>query len=562
MGEPMNLMKENRMHKVWLGIIAGTMLVTVNVGCSRKAAPTAPAPVAKATPPVTPAANERFLRISLETEPAYLDPGMLTETASFDVAIALFEGLVGYDPKTARAIPALASHWEISEDRTVYTFHLQPTAQWSNGEALTAQDFVYAWERVLNPATGAEYAFALHYIKNGKAYNQGTLKDPSQLGVRALDAHTLQVTLEQPTPFFLDFLCFASFYPVPRAVVEQYGSQWTKPEHIVSNGPFRLTQWKVNDELTVVKNEHYWDRAHVRLPGIRFFPIEDLETALKMYEAGDLDVAASVPDKRIPTLTGRPDFVLSPMLAVDFYRLNVTKPPLNNLKARQALALAIDREAISKEYLQNAKYASASLVPPGVGAYQPASGLVFDPVRAKALLAEAGYKDPATFPTITLYYNTDATIKLAAQIVQRMWKEHLGINAELRNEEYKTLLSRVNTMDYQIARSRWIGDYVDPNTFLELFLSGSTINRTGWANPQFDQLMAQANRAADPAQRNRLLQQAEGVLLNEAAAIPIYIHTKPYLIRPEVQGYFANISDRHPQKGISFADAAQVSQTN
>ncbi|MBI4237690.1 MAG: peptide ABC transporter substrate-binding protein [Deltaproteobacteria bacterium] len=528
--------------------------------CAKK-----PAPPAVATAPVSTAAasptSDRYLEFFNLAEPEYIDPGMVSGQPDGNVVRALFEGLLEYDPKdSGKHVPGVAETYDLSPDGLVYTFHLRSTAKWSDGSPLTAQDFLYSWERVLNPKTGAPYAYIFYYIKNGRAYNTGALTDPAQLGFKAPDAHTIQVTLEHPTPFFPQLVRFEAYRPVPQRVVEQFGTEWTKPEHILSNGAFTMQTWVPNKEITVVKNPHYWDAANVKLPGVRLHPIEDKETAFKMYESGQLDVAWELPAVKRASLLERPDMVTGPYLASYFYRMNVTQPPLDNPKVRQALAMAIDRQALAEQYLQKTEIPSTSLTPRGLGDYVPPPGWDFNPAEAKKLLTEAGYPDPSAFPPLTFTYNTDDKHKLVAQVVQQMWKQHLGIQVTLQNEEWKTYLKTMDQLHYQIIRAGWIGDYVDPTTFLELFTSTSGNNRTGWKNAEFDGLIAQVTKEPNVAHRNELMQQAEALLLREAPIIQMFTYKKMMLIRPYVKGFYPTLLDIHPLKFVSLEGTATARQ--
>lgn len=505
----------------------------------------------------------RFLRFQNLSEPEYIDPGLASGNVETNILLALFEGLVQYNPKGGEPLPGIAERWTLSPDKKVYTFHLRKGVKWNDGHPVVAQDFVYSWERVLNPKTAAKYAFALYYIKNAHPYNTGKLTDPSQLGFKALDDSTLQVTLENPTPFFLELLCYTSFRPVPKWVVEKHGPRWTQPENIVTNGPFKLKSWTPYKELTVVKDPNYWDAAQVKLAGIVFYPVEDKDTALKMYETGEIDVAWELPAANIPTLMSREDFVKAPYIATYFYRLNVTKPPLNDKRVRQALSHAIDRKTLCEAYLQKTEMPHSGLVPLGMEGYSNVPGLELNVEKAKQLLAEAGYPDPSQLPPITIHYNTDDRHKLVAQVVQQMWKKHLGINVQLWNEEWKSYLKTQNMLGYQISRSGWIGDYPDPTTFLDMFASDSTINHTGWKNANFDALLKKAAQELNTQKRFETLRQAEALILEEAPVIPFYTYTKMYLIKPYVKGFWSNLQDIHPSKWIYLeGDSAEKTVAN
>lgn len=533
----------------WIGLTLFAAL-----GCQRgtppAAAPTA-TPTATPAPVATPAAP-KVLRYAMETEPGYIDPGLTNEMNGVHVAMALFEGLLIKNPVKNTIEPGVAERWNVSPDGLQYTFYLRNTARWTDGTPVTAHDFAYAWERVLNPATASEYAFALFYLKNGKAYNGGTLKDASQLGFRATDDYTLQVTLEAPTGYMMELFTFWTYAPVPRKAVEQHGGQWTLPGKIISNGPFRLTAWEPNKIISAEKNPTYWDAAAVKLDRIDFIPVEDKETALRLYETGALDVLPGLPELKIPQLLGRPDVLFYPYLANDYLVFNTTRPFFADKRVRQALTMALDRVSLCDNYLQKIKKPLSGFVPPGTGDYVSPPGLPYDPVRAKALLAEAGYSDPTKIGSIELRYNTDPILKQMAQVVQRMWKENLGIDVTLVNEEYKTHLKVINMMQYDVGRRRWIGDYTDPNTYLELMTTQSTMNQTGWGNADYDRLLEQAGREPDRTKRLQYLHDAEKILLESAPILPMYVHNKAMMLRPTVHGIVPDMVDQHPFKYVTI----------
>lgn len=495
-------------------------------------------------------APDSFLHFNNLGEPEYLDPGLVADSTSHQIVLGLFEGLVEHDPKDLHPVPAVAERWTISDDKKVYTFFLRKNARWTDGQPVTARDFVYSWKRVLDPETASRFAFALYFIKNGKPYNKGELKDPAQLGFKALDDFTLQVVLENPTPFILDLMCYPSFRPVRKEAVEKHGPRWIHPENIISNGPFKLQSWTPYKEITVVKNPSYWDAEQVRLAGIRYYPIEDVETGLKMYEAGELDNVYQIPNMKLPLLRGRADLLSGPHLSKYYYNLNVERPPLTDKRVRQALAMAIDRAVLTDEYLHDSAFPSSSMVPHRPAGYPPAPGLEFNPEKANRLLDEAGYKDRNTFPVLTIKYNTLEGHKIIAQVIQQMWKKHLGIQVKLHNEEWKSFLKTVHARDYEVARQGWIADYPDPMTFLDLFASYSSHNDTGWNHPEYDQWLAKALKESDTGQRFSHLRKAEELLLEESPIIPIYDYKREFLLKPYVKGFYHNFQDIHPPKWI------------
>lgn len=539
-------------------LVLGT-LATLCAHCQRGAAPASPTstplPPTAATVPATPAAApapaaSRILRFALDAEPQFLDPGLADDFAGVQVDYALFEGLVAESGENKTIVPGVAERWEISPDGKQYTFYLRKNARWSDGKPVTAHDFVYAWERVLNPATASEYSFLMFYLKNGKDYNSGKLKDPAQLGFKAIDDYTLSVELENPTAYMMELFTYWTYSPVPRWTIEQHGPQWVLGGKMVSNGPFQLTEWSPHKLIAVVKNPHYWDAAAVKLPGINYQAVEDKETALRMYETGELDIVPGIPELKIPQFSGRPDFLLYPYLANDYLEMNSSRPFFADKRVRRALTMALDRKTLAEQYLQKMKMPTDSFVPPGLGTYVSPPGLPYDPVSAKALLAEAGYADPAKLPTIELSYNSDSVIQQMAQVVQRMWKENLGLTATLTNKDYKTHLKEMKLKNFDVGRKRWIGDYADPNTYLELYTSYSGMNYGGWGSADYDALIEQAAREPDTAKRLLTLQNAEKILLDSAPIIPLYVHYKAMLIRPEVKGFYKDYLDHHPVKTV------------
>lgn len=498
---------------------------------------------------------QRYLNFNVWNEPEYIDPGLLGGAYASIIGRNIFEGLYQANPETAAAEPALALGYTLSKDAKTYTFTLRKDAKWSDGKPVTAHDFVYAWERVLNPNTAAHYAFFMHYVKNARAYNLGESTDASTLGFRATDDHTLVVELENPTPFFLDLLCYPTYYPVPKWTIEAHGNKWTHDANIVTNGPFHVTKWVQNKELVASKSPTYWDAENVKIAGIRFLPIEDKETALKMYYAGEIDINWQLPSMKIPALMKRDDYVNHAWISTYYYRLNTRKAPLNDERVRQALAYAIDRETLVNKYLQKTVIPWSSMTPAGLEGYDVPPGLAFDPARAKALLTEAGYGEGGkAFPTLSLLYNTDDRHKLIAQIVQQMWSEHLGITVQLHNQEWKSYLKAMKTGDYDIARSGWIGDYGDPNTFLEYFKTESGHNWTGWSNPEYDGLIFKAAEQDNPAERMQTLAAAERIILDESPTVPVYNDVKHMLVSPEVRGFYGNIQDIHAMKSVYFVE--------
>ena len=496
-------------------------------------------------------AQEQVFRINNMAEPESLDPGLVTGVPEHRIISNLFEGLATNDPKDLSPRPGMAKSWTISKDGLTYTFSLRDAA-WTDGKKVTAHDFVYAWERVLNPKTGAKYAQQLFYVKNGEDYNKGKITDFGQVGVKAVDDRTLQVTLHAPTPYFLFLTTFYTLYPVPRWTIETHGQDWVKPGKIVSNGPFRLASWVPQREVVLEKNPAHWDAATTKLQKVIFIPTDDVNTAYKQFLAGDSDWVTTVPLPQIETARQRPEFYVTPYLGTYYLRFNVTKPPTNDVRVRKALSMAVDREAITKFVTKAGEIATSSFVPVNMPGYEGIRGLPSDLAAAKKLLVEAGYPDGKGFPKSEILYNTSDQHRAIAQAVQQMWKENLGIQVDLVNVEWKVYLNQQATLNYQISRAGWIGDYVDPNTFLDMWMTGGGNNQTGWSNKRYDELIARAGRTQDPKERMKLFNEAEQLLVvDEVPIMPLYTYVNKGMLSKKVKGWSPNILDQHPLKFIS-----------
>jgi oligopeptide transport system substrate-binding protein len=482
-------------------------------------------------------------------EPETLDPQIMTGVPEHRLANGLFEGLVSQHPETLQPVPGVAERWDVSADGLVYTFHLRANAMWSDGKPVTARDFHASWERALLPATASQYAYMLYPIKNAERFNKPGEAAPiafDQVGIEVKDERTLVVTLERPCAYFLDLVAFETLMPVPMEVVKAHGDQWVRPEHIIGNGPFKLSEWLPNQRIVFVKNEHYWDKDFVKLERVVALPYEDMETAFKLYEQNECDWLNDVPIGKIDEIKRRADFYAAPYLGSYFYRLNVTKPPFNDARVRRALSMAIDRETITRDILKVGQV-PATWFTPAMPGYQPPAGLPRDAEKAKALLAEAGYPNGEGFPPTELLYNTLESHKLVAENVAQQWKETLGITVSLRNSEWKVYLNDVQHLQYNIARAAWIGDYLDPNTFLDMFVTNGGNNNTGWSHAKYDQLIADASKELDAAKRTAILQEAERILIEqELPIIPVYIYVNKGLLKPTVNGWYENVRDHHP----------------
>ena len=483
------------------------------------------------------------------TEPQSLDPHIATGVPEHHIISSLMEGLVHKDGETLEPRPGVAKSWDISADGRVYTFYLRQDARWSNGDLHNAHDYVWSWWRALQPALGNLYAYMYFPIANAKAYYDGEISDFSQVGVKALDDYVLQVTLTEPIPYFLQLLDHYSTYPVHRATVEKFGkadqrgTRWTFEGNIVGNGAFQLKEWKINRRITVERNPHYWNAENVRLNQVVFYPTENVTTEERMFRAGQLHYSGIPSDKiQAYSQSNDPSLRIQPYLGVYFYRLNVDKPQLNDKRVRRALGMTINRDQLVSQITKGGQIPAYAITPPGTMGYYPESDLAFDPEAARKLLAEAGYPNGEGFPTTEILYNTSEGHRKIAVALQQMWKKHLNIDVVLLNQEWKVYLDTVSNHHYEIARAGWIGDYVDPNNFLDMFLCNGGNNRTHWCNPEYDQIiLQQVPKAKTHQQRLDLFKQAENILLDEMPVIPIYIYTSNNLVHPTVKNFGRNI---------------------
>ena len=497
------------------------------------------------------------------TEPQSLDPQIATGVPEHHIISAVMEGLVLKDRKTLEPRPGVAKTWDISNNGRVYTFYLRENAKWSNGDAHTADDYVWSWWRALQTTLGNQYAYMLFPIKNAKRYYDGETSDFSDVGVKAIDNRTLQVTLTNPTPYFLQLLDHYSLFPVHQATIEKFGradergTRWSYEGNLVGNGPYKLEEWKINRHITVTKNPYYWDEANVSINSIVFKPVDNAVTEERMFRAGALHVTSSIPADKIAIYQEKsaPELKITPYLGTYFYRLNINTPQLQDKRVRRALGMAIDRKQLVDNITKGGQIPAYTMTPPGTMGYFPESTLNFDPEAAKRLLAEAGYPNGEGFPPIEILYNTNEGHRKIAVALQEMWKNYLNIDIKLLNQEWKVYLATESAGDYQISRGGWIGDYVDPNNFLDMFLCNGGNNRTGWCNEEYDRLILEvAPSQSSHEQRLKIFQQAETILLEDMPIIPVYTYTSIKLLHPSVRNFDDNILNQAMYKDL-YLDA-------
>ena len=516
-------------------------------------------------------ATERgVLLIGNGSEPKSLDPQVASGVPENHIITSIMEGLIAYHPTDDTAIePGMAERFETNQAGDVYTFYLRD-AKWTNGDPVTAHDFVYSYQRILNPKLAAEYATMLFVIKGAQAYYDTQLsEDPlpwESVGVKAIDDQTLEISLIAPMPYFPLMLKHYSWFPVNPRTIEEHGGMtsrnglWFQVGKHVGNGPFRLKNWTTNQVLEVVKNPDYWDADTVKLNGIRFFPIESADTEDRLFHSGGLHKTYEIVLHKIEEYkqTHPDELRLDPYLATYFYRINVTRSnALADRRVRYALSMAIDRESLTRNVMRGGQFPAYYLVPPGIQGYPTTEYFKYDPEEARRLLAEAGYPNGEGFPTFDVLYNTSEQHKKVAETIQQMWKTELGIDIGLHNQEWKVYLATQTNLDYDISRAGWTGDYVDPYTFLEMFTTGNGNNDTGWSNARYDELVAKAPLAGNDKKRFAMLQEAERILMEERPIIPIYIYIKGYLIHPHLKEWHPKLLDNRNMKYIRLEAAAE-----
>ena len=496
-------------------------------------------------------AEEQVLRWGNGAEPGSLDPHRTQGVPGSNIGRDLFEGLTSEAPD-GTVIAGAAESWEISADGRTYRFFLRPEARWSNGDPVTADDFVYSLRRSLDPATLSNYTFILNPILNAEAVAAGELPT-TEVGVRALDTHTLEIQLENITPYFLGLLTHSASYPVHPPSAEAHGNQYARPGNLVSNGAYRLEEWVVQSHVKLVRNENYWDNGRTTIDEVWYYPTEDQTAELSRFRAGELDLSNAIPKRQVDWIRENlPDeLVISPYLGTYYFGFNLTRPPFqDNPELRRALALAVDRDIITGQVTNAGEVPAYGWVPPVqnyTGQQMPEAAWTQEErvAEARRLYALAGYSEENPLRTRILY-NTQEDHRRIAVAIASMWKQTLGVEVEILNQEWKVFLdTRQQKIETEIYRSGWIGDYNDAYTFAELFASGSGLNHTGYSSPDYDRLLREASAEGDMKRRAELLQQAERVLVEDLPIMPLYFYVTARLVRPWVGGFTPNIMDHH-----------------
>ncbi|NMD79770.1 oligopeptide ABC transporter substrate-binding protein OppA [Klebsiella sp. DNRA6] len=513
--------------------------VLLTIGLFSMAIPTLAAQV----PPGTVLAEKQELVRNNGSEPSSLDPHKVESDVENNIISDLFEGLVSVSP-TGEIEPRLAEKWE-NKYNTVWTFHLRPGVTWSDGTAITAQDIVWSWQRLVSPLTASPYASypGNMHIVNGAEIAQGK-KAPETLGVKALDDATLVVTLTQPNAAFLAMLAHPSLVPLDKVLISRYGDKWTKPEHMVTSGPYKLSQWVVNERIVAERNPRYWDNAHTVINKVTYLPISSETADVNRYKAGEIDIVYTVPINQFAQLkkTMGDQLDVSPQLATYYYEFNTTRPPFNDSRVRRALNMALDKDIIAEKVLGQGQRPAWLISQPDIGGVElhnpeyanwPRDKRI---AEAKKLLSEAGYNEshPLVF---NLLYNTSESHQRIAIAASSMWKKNLGVEAKLQNQEWKTMLDTMHTHNFDAVRYAWIADYDDAATFLNNFRTGDSENTSQYSNPAYDEALRNAAKASDTMARGKFYQQAEDLLGQDVPAIPVYHYVRTHLVKPWVGGF-------------------------
>lgn len=509
-------------------------LVTVSTSCGKKT-----------EPPNQAVTKPQIITYNLASEPKTLDPASTTGVIEGTVEMALLEGLTRLNPSRVPE-PAMAETWTVSPDGKTYTFKIRENAKWTNGDPVTARDFEYAWKRVLDPQTAARSSYLLFGIKNAEKFNNEEAK-VEEVGVRAVDERTLKVDLETPLPYFVSLVSMPNFYPVNSKAVAKGENWYATPEGMVGNGPFVMEKWEHQQKIIMKKNPNYWDAAKVKLEQLTFVMVESIDTGLTMFETGQVDIQDEAPARQIPRLQSTGSLRLDPDPSVYYYTLNCKQTPLNDPRVRKALSYAINRKVLVEKVTQAGEKPALGFVPYGIpdalpqNDFRQVGGDLFpdgDVAQAQKLLAEAGYPGGNGFPKLTLLYNNQENHKLMAEAIQEMWRSGLGIQIELRGEEWQSYLDSLDGQRFDIAWTGWQPDYLDPMTFMELNTSDNSNNLGAWSNPEYDRLINQAKESGDQKTRMDSMHAAEKILMDEMPVVPIYSYVNPSLYKPGVKGVF------------------------
>lgn len=528
--------------------------------CSRRDTSTSPSSTTS-SPSFAASAAANTLHVSIGGEPSELDPHIINAPPDYHAIQAFFEGLAMNDPATLGPRPAVAERWDVSTDGLTYTFHLRANARWSNGDALTSADFLYSVRRALSPALGSQYTLLFNPVRGATDYAAGKLTDFNQVGFAAPDPRTLVVTLARPTPYFLSLVAGnAVWFPVHRATIERHGkidqrgTAWTRPERIVSNGPFVLKEWRSNQKLVGEKSPTYWNAASVRLAAVHLHAIDSPDTEERAFRTGQLHVTRDIPITRFRAYRAEksPLLHLTPLLTINFINVNTARPALADVRVRRALSLALDRTAYADRVQAGAVAPAFALIPPGLAGYRTPAPLTEDRAAAQRLLAEAGFPGGRGFPKFTLARPANASTEVF-EAIQAGWRTVLGINVELVVAEPRTHWSNLQLKQFDLSYGGWAADYPDASTMLDLFAKDSGWNFTSWSDPRYDALLTDSGSDLHPPSRLAKLQQCEALLLDSLPVIPFSFPLRRILLQPTVRDWDRNALDRPDYAAAALA---------
>jgi oligopeptide transport system substrate-binding protein len=492
------------------------------------------------------------LEINIGSEPPTLDWSLATDSTSYTIILNIMSGLTKFG-KDLRPEPDLAEGWEISEDGKTITFHLRKDVFWTDGKPLKAKDFEYSWKRLLNPKTGASYAYSLYDIEGAEEYNTGKENDLQKIGVRALNDYTLAVKLKRPASYFFSLLTFMSTFPIRQDVIEKHGVKWTDPKNIVTLGAFKLSTWRHHEKILLSKNPNYFgDKPKINK--VEMIMNENPTSSLALYEDGELDFldGRNIPTLEVPRLRLSPEFKTAPQFRGNYVGFNTNKPPFDNPLVRRAFSAAIDRARLA-ELIQGAGVPTTSWIPQGMLGYNAEIGVKFNPEQARAWIAQAGYKDGNGFPRVVFLYPDVGNSRIIAEALQSMWKTYLGVEVELQNQEWKIYLSTLDTDPPPVFRAGWGADFPDPHNFMSMFECNSGNNRTRWCNHEYDKVVEKAAEEENPEKRIALYREAQQILTeNDVPIAPILISIQQTMVKPYVVGLNPNPLDLILFNKVSF----------
>lgn len=504
--------------------------------------------------------KREILRINIGNEPPTLDWSRSTDSTSYMILINLMDGLTKFGDDF-KPVPALAESWQISDDGKTYTFKLREGIKWTDGKPLRSKDFEYSWKRLLDPKTAADYAYFLYDVTGAEEFNNGKITDPGSIGIKSIDDNTLEVTLKRPASYFLSVVSFMSTFPMREDIVLKHGLKWTAPQNLLTLGAYKLESWKHHDRLTIVKNEKYWG-TKPEINKVEMIMNENPSSALALYESGELDYAdsKSIPNLEIPRLRLSADFRTQLQFTGNYIGFNVRKAPFDNPLVRKAFSAAINRQNIA-EVVQGSGIPTTSWIPKGMLGFSEDIGIDFNPDSAKKLLKQAGYKNGGDFPKVTFLYPDVSNNRIIAESLQSMWKENLGIEVELINQEWKVYLDTLDTDPPNMFRAGWAADFPDPHNFMNLFECNSGNNETGWCNPLYDEIVETAAGEIDENKRIELYNRAQLILTETDVPIaPFLLSIQQSMLKPYVVGLEPNPLGLIYYNKVSFKNSNTVDQ--